>query len=215
MLKDYPKALAAANKVDLTKKSGFRYDAVNTNPIFFVSYSNRNVLEPTNKVFGLPTTLAPDALDKRIDFYMNPAASTSVNLGFGFSRNNTSEIPVYLPGEMRLIKAESLAQTDVAAAIAELNGVIKKKPADDAYGVGADIATGYTGAATKDAVLVEIYRQRSIELAYSGLRFEDSRRLGRPGPEVPLASRERGRNYMPYPQTERDNNTSTPADPAN
>ena len=215
MLKDYPKALAAANKVDLTKKSGFRYDAVNTNPIFFVSYSNRNVLEPTNKVFGLPTTLAPDALDKRIDFYMNPAASTSVNLGFGFSRNNTSEIPVYLPGEMRLIKAESLAQTDVAAAIAELNGVIKKKPADDAYGVGADIATGYTGPATKDAVLVEIYRQRCIELAYSGLRFEDSRRLGRPGPEVPLASRERGRNYMPYPQTERDNNTSTPADPAN
>ncbi len=215
MLKDYPKALAAANKVDLTKKSGFRYDAVNTNPIYFVSYSNRNVLEPINKAFGLPAALAPDALDKRIDFYMNPAASASVNLGFGFARNNTSEIPVYLPGEIRLIKAECLVQTDVAGAIAELNGVIKKKAADDAYGVGADIATGYIGAATKDAVLVEIYRQRCIELAYSGLRFEDSRRLGRPGPEVPLATRERGRNYMPYPQTERDNNTSTPADPAN
>ena len=215
MLKDYPKALTAANKVDLTKKSGFRYDAVNTNPIYFVSYSNRNVLEPTNKAFGLPAALAPDALDKRIDFYINPAASASVNLGFGFARSNTSEIPVYLPGEIRLIKAESLAQTDVAGAIAELNGVIKKKAADDAYGVGADIATGYTGAATKEAVLVEIYRQRVIELAYSGLRFEDSRRLGRPGPEVPLATRERGRNYMPYPQTERDNNTSTPADPAN
>ncbi len=215
MLKDYPKALAAANKVDLTKKSGFRYDAVNTNPIYFVSYSNRNVVEPTNKAFGLPAALAPDALDKRIDFYMNPAASASVNLGFGFARNNTSEIPVYLPGEMRLIKAECLAQTDVAAAITELNGVIKKKAADDAYGVGADIATGYIGAATKDAVLVEIYRQRCIELAYSGLRFDDSRRLGRPGPEVPLATRERGRNFMPYPQTERDNNTSTPADPAN
>ena len=215
MLKDYPKALAAANKVDLTKKSGFRYDAVNTNPIYFVSYSNRNVLEPTNKAFGLPAALAPDVLDKRIDFYMNPAASASVNLGFGFPRTNTSEIPVYLPGEIRLIKAECLAQTDVAGAITELNGVIKKKAADDAYGVGADIATGYTGPATKDAILVEIYRQRCIELAYSGLRFEDSRRLGRPGPEVPLASRERGRNYMPYPQTERDNNTSTPADPAN
>ena len=215
MLKDYPKALAAANKVDLTKKSGFRYDAVNTNPIYFVSYSNRNVLEPTNKAFGLPAALAPDAVDKRIDFYMNPVASASVNLGFGFPRTNTSEIPVYLPGEIRLIKAECLAQTDVAAAITELNGVIKKKAADDAYGVGADIATGYTGAATKDAVLVEVYRQRCIELAYSGLRFEDSRRLGRPGPEAPLATRERGRNYMPYPQTERDNTTSTPADPAN
>lgn len=215
MLKDYPKALAAANKVDLTKKSVFRYDAVNTNPIFFNSYSNRNVLEPTNRAFGLPTSLAPNPLDKRLDFYFNPAASASVNLGFGFARNNTSEIPLYLPGEIILIKAEALAQTDLAAAIVELNKVIRKKPADDIYGVGADIATGYTGPVTKDAVLLEIYRQRSIELAYLGLRIEDSRRLGRPGPEAPLATRERGRNFMPYPQNERDNNTSTPADPAN
>jgi starch-binding outer membrane protein, SusD/RagB family len=215
MLKDYGKASAAANKVNLAVKSGFRYDAVNTNPIFFVSYSNRNVLEPTNKNFGLPAALAPDTLDKRIAFYLNPAASSAINLGFGFPRTTTSEIPVYLPGEMRLIKAECLAQTDVTGAIAELNGVIKKKAADDAYGVGADIAAGYTGAATKDAVLVEIYRQRCIELAFSGLRIEDSRRFGRPGPEAPLATRERGRNFMPYPQSERDNNTSIVPDPAN
>lgn len=215
MLKDYSKALAAANKVNLTVKSGFRFDAVNTNPIFFNSFSNRNVLEPTNKNLGLPAALAPDSLDKRLPFYINPAASTTVNLGFGFARNNTSEIPVYLPGEMRLIKAECLAQSDVGAAITELNGVIKKKAADDAYGVGADIAAGYTGAATKDAVLTEIYRQRCIELAFSGLRFEDSRRLGRPGPDAPIATRERSRNFIPYPQSERDNNTSTPTDPAN
>jgi starch-binding outer membrane protein, SusD/RagB family len=215
MLKDYPKALAAANKVNLTVKSGFRFDAVNTNPIFFNSFSNRNVLEPTNKTLGLPAILAPDSLDKRLAFYINPSASTTVNLGFGFARTNTSEIPVYLPGEMRLIKAECLAQSDVGAAITELNGVIKKKAADDAYGVGADIAAGYTGAATKDAVLAEVYRQRCIELAFSGLRFEDSRRLGRPGPDAPTATRERGRNFIPYPQSERDNNKSTPADPTN
>jgi starch-binding outer membrane protein, SusD/RagB family len=215
MLKDYPKALAAANKASLTAKSVFNYDAVNTNPIFFNSYSNRNVLEPVNKAFGLPTTLAPDTLDKRIPFYMNPAASTVINLGFGFPRTNTSAIPVYVPGEMRLIKAECLAQTDLPGAVAELNGVIKKKAADDAFGIGADIAAGYTGAATKDAILVEIYRQRCIELAFSGLRFEDSRRLGRPGPEAAAAVRERNRNFIPYPQTERDNNTATPADPAN
>ncbi len=215
MLKDYAKALAAANKASLTAKSVFNYDAVNTNPIFFNSYSNRNVLEPTNKAFGLPAALAPDTLDKRIPFYLNPAASATVNLGFGFPRTNTSAIPVYLPGEMRLIKAECLAQSDVPGAIVELNGVIKKKAADDAFGVGADIAAGYTGAATKDAVLTEIYRQRCLELAFSGLRFDDSRRLGRPGPDVPIATRERGRNFIPYPQTERDNNTTTPADPAN
>jgi starch-binding outer membrane protein, SusD/RagB family len=215
MLKDYPKALAAANKVSLTVKSAFKYDAVNTNPIFFNSYSNRNVLEPVNKNLGLPAALALDTLDKRIPFYLNPAAAATVNLGFGFPRTNLSDIPVYLPGEIRLIKAECLAQTDLPGAVAELNGVIKKKAADDAWGVGADIAAGYTGASTKDAILTEVYRQRCIELAYSGLRFEDSRRLGRPGPDAPVASRERNRNFIPYPQSERDNNTSIPADPAN
>jgi hypothetical protein len=213
MLKDYTKALAAANKVDLTKKSGFRYDAVNVNPIFFVTYSNRNVVEPTNKALGLPANLAPDTLDKRLPFYLNPAASGTVNLGFGFARSNASEIPVYLPGEMRLIKAECLAQTDLTAATTELNGVIKKKAADDAWAVGADLAGGYTGAATKDAILEEIYRQRCIELCNAGLRLEDSRRLGRPGPDA-VSGKERGRDFMPYPQTERDNNSNTPPDPA-
>jgi hypothetical protein len=215
MLKDYPKALAAANKVSLTVKSAFKYDAVNTNPIFFVAYSNRNVLEPANKNLGLPAVLALDTLDKRIPFYLNPAAAATINLGFGFPRTNLSDIPVYLSGEIRLIKAECLAQSDLPGAVAELNAIIKKKPAEDAWGVGADISAGYTGAATKDAILAQIYRQRCIELAYSGLRFEDSRRLGRPGPEAPLASRERNRNFVPYPQSERDNNTSTPDDPAN
>jgi starch-binding outer membrane protein, SusD/RagB family len=214
MLKDYPKAKAAADKVALGVKSAFKFDAVRTNPIFFVSYSNRNVVEITNKNLGLPAALALDTLDKRIPFYQNPVASATLNLGFGFFRTTTSDIPVYLPGEISLIKAECLAQTDVAAAVTELSNLMKKKPAADAWGVGADLAAGYTGAATKDAVLTEIYRQRCIELCNSGLRLEDSRRLGRPGPDQPAATRERGRNFFPYPQAERDNNTSTPADPA-
>jgi starch-binding outer membrane protein, SusD/RagB family len=206
MLKDYTKAAAAAGKVDLAVKSGFRYDAVNTNSIFVTSYSNRLVVEPSNRQMGLPAALAPDTADKRLPFYLNPAASSSINLGLGFARNVTSEIPVYLPGEIRLIKAECFAQTDVGAAITELNGVIKKKASGDAWGVGADIAAGYTGAATKEAVLTEIYRQRCIELFNSGLRLEDSRRFGRPDSE-------RGRDFLPYSQVERDGNTSTPTDP--
>ncbi len=214
MLKDYGKAKAAADKVNLAVKSAFRFDAVSTNPIFFVSYSNRNVVENTNRNLGLPASLILDTLDKRIPFYFNPASSSTVNLGFGFFRTTTSDIPVYLPGEISLIKAECLAQTDVAAAVTELSNLMKKKASADAWGVGADLAAGYTGAATKDAVLTEIYRQRCIELCNSGLRLEDSRRLGRPGPDQPVATRERGRNFFPYPQAERDNNTATPADPA-
>ena len=99
-------------------------------------------------------------------------------------------------------------------AVTELSNLMKKKPAADAWGVGADLSAGYTGAATKDAVLVEIYRQRCIELCNSGLRLEDSRRLVRPGPDQPVATRERGRNFFPYPFRERDNNkANTPPDP--
>lgn len=214
MVKDYPKALAAANKVALPAKSAFRFDAVNVNPIFFVAYSNSNVVGPTDRRLGLPTALAPDTADRRLPFYINLAiTSPTANTGLGFFRSNTTEIPVYLPGEMLLIKAECLAQTDVNAAITELNKVIRKKASEDAWGVGADIAAGYTGAATKDAVLSQIFRQRCIELFNSGLRLEDSRRLGRPGPDQPSGTRERGRNFLPYPQTERDNNSQTPADP--
>ena len=213
MLKDYGKALAAANKVVLTTKSAFRFDAVNVNPVFFVSYSNDLNIGPNNKTMTLPGALAPDTLDKRLPFYLMAAAATRVNLGASFFKTNTSEIPVYLPGEMTLIKAECLAQSDVGAAVTQLNAIIKKKAAEDAWGVGADFAAGYTGAATKDAVLLEVYRQRCIELFNLGLRLEDSRRFNRPGPDQPAATRERGRNFFPYPQAERDNNTSIPDDP--
>jgi starch-binding outer membrane protein, SusD/RagB family len=214
MLKDYAKAKAAADKVVLTVKPTFRFDAVNTNPIFTTSFSNTNTLAITNRNLGLPAALVIDTADKRIPFYINPASSATVLSGFSFFKSNTTDIPVYLPGEMSLIKAECLAQTDVTAAITELSALIKKKAAADAWGVGADLAAGYTGAATKDAVLAEIYRQRCVELCNSGLRLEDSRRLGRPGPDQAAGVRERGRNFLPYPQFERDGNTNTPTDPA-
>ncbi len=65
----------------------------------------------------------------------------------------------------------------------------------------------YAGETTADAVLNEIYKQRCIELNMQGLRLEDSRRFKRPAAE-------RSRTFYPYPQAERDNNKSTPADPA-
>ena len=110
---------------------------------------------------------------------------------------------------MTLIKAEAYARMDppdLANALAELNKVITKKPANDPFGVGADLpALG--GPLTQQQLLDEIYRQRSIELFLSGLRLEDMRRFGRP-------LTERKRNFLPYPFLERDNNKNTPTDPA-
>ena len=210
MLKDYGKALAAANKVILTTKSAFRFDAVNVNPVFFVSYSNDLNIGPNNKTMTLPGALAPDTLDKRLPFYLMAAAVTRINLGASFFKTNTSDIPVYLPGEMTLIKAEALARQDkVPDAIIELNKILQKTA--DPYNVTAK-GKAYAGASTKAAVLDEIYKQRCIELYMSNLKLEDSRRFGRPNPG--LANAERNRDFYPYPLRERNNNINTPADPA-
>ena len=105
-----------------------------------------------------------------------------------------------------LIKAEAYArQNKLPEALIELNKVITKKPADDPFGVGADLPP-IAGPLTQAQLLTEIYRQRSIELFMSGLRLEDMRRLGRP-------TTERKRNFFPYPFQERDNNPNTPPNP--
>jgi hypothetical protein len=119
---------------------------------------------------------------------------------------------VYVPGEMMLIRAEAYARKgELPKAITELNRVLTKKPAADPFGLGADLPA-YSGPETKEAILLEILRNRNIELAFQGFRLEDSRRFGRPGPGTTGA--ERNRNFLPYPRTERDNNINTPADPA-
>ncbi|UHG91999.1 RagB/SusD family nutrient uptake outer membrane protein [Spirosoma oryzicola] len=207
---DYDKALTAAAKVDLTKKSVYNFDDNSRNPVFFYTFGNVNVFAPANVNLGLSGALAPAANDRRIAFYTQ-TANTKANLGTGFYTANATPIPVYLPGEILLIQAEASARkNDVAGAITALNKVLTKTAATDAFGVGAGLPA-YSGSQSADAVLTEILRNRNIELAYQGFRLEDSRRFGRPGPGT--TGSERNRNYFPYPRTERDNNTTTPKDP--
>ena len=212
---DYDKALAAAAKVDLTKKSVYNFDDNTRNPLFEATFGNLNVFQPTNASLGLTGALTPDANDKRIAFLTkvssNPAVAPVIATAF-YTANNAA-VPVYLPGEMLLIQAEASARKgDLAGAVTALNKVLTKTAATDAFGVGAGLPA-YAGPQTADAILTEIYRNRQIELAYQGFRLEDSRRFGRPGPGA--AGAERNRNFFPYPLTERNNNTNTPADPAN
>ena len=213
MLGKYADAQSAAEKVDLTKKSEFKFDDISRNPIFDVALSNVNVFQPSDVNLGLPASLAPDANDARVLFYLKSKtpSPTGVFSGKGFWTANNASIPVYLPGEMMLIKAECLARQDkVGEAITELNKVLTKTAAGDAYGVGAALPA-YAGAQTKEAVLDEIYRNRCIELFMSGLKLEDSRRFGRVANPTNLT--ERNRDRYPYPFNERDNNPNTPADP--
>lgn len=204
---NYPLALTAANQVDLTKKSSFNFDAITLNPIFEVATSTNNVFQPTNINLGLPAALAPDAADKRIPFYTTSAVIAPAVRLSGFGAAVSTAFPIYLPGEMTLIKAEVYArQPGLGSALIELNKIVTKAPSADAFGVGADLPP-LVGPFTQAELLTQIFKHRSIELYLSGLKLEDSRRLNQP-----VADRKR--SFLPYPFQERDNNTNTPADPA-
>jgi hypothetical protein len=203
---NYDDAIAAANAVDLAKKSTFNFDGLSLNPIWETAASNVNVYQPIDSTMGLPKALEPSLTDKRVPFYISTAAGSVRFRIAGFAAISTSAWPIYLPGEMILIKAESYARKNqIPDAIVALNQVLTKKPANDPYGVGADQPV-YAGGTTQAEILAEIYRNRAIELYMSGLRLEDQRRLNRPVAE-------RKRSFMPYPFVERDNNPNTPVDP--
>jgi starch-binding outer membrane protein, SusD/RagB family len=199
-------ALAAASSVDLSKVSTFKYDAANVNPVFRSSLFNNNTYGGLAN-FGLSGVLAPDTADRRIPFYLG---STGLARATGFFKSDLDAIPVYIPNEMTLIKAEVFARQNKAdSAVANINRVRQKTA--DPLGITARLGA-YKGSQTQPDLLIEIYKQRCIELYMSGLKLEDSRRFNRPGPNE--ANNERSRNFYPYPQAEKDNNAGTPADPA-
>jgi hypothetical protein len=203
----YAEAITAANLVDLTKKSTFNYDAISTNPIFTTATATNNVFQVIDSTLGLPAALAPTAGDGRIAFYTSINSSVAPRFRInGFYNATTTGIPVYLPSEMTLIKAEAYARTNnLSSALTELNKVITKTAAADPFKVGAGLTA--STASTSTAILDEIYKNRCIELYMSGLKLEDMRRFGR-------ATTERKRNFFPYPFKERDGNPNTPADPS-
>jgi hypothetical protein len=203
------KALAAANAVSLavSVKSFFQHDDLTRNALFETSFGNKNVTEPFDNKFSLPLALQTPAGDGRTAFFFS--AGGSINLGrASFFTSNSSQLPLYRPGEITLIKAEAYARkNDLANATTELNKVLQKQAASDAWGIAANLPA-YSGPNTQTDLLLEIYRQRCVELYLTGMRLEDSRRFSRP-------STERTREFLPYPFSERDNNPNTPADPAN
>lgn len=200
---DYAAALDAAGKVNLNVKSVFNYNAQVTNPIFTLVTSSGNIYQVTGPSMGLPPAIQPDPADKRVPFYMTGGTTAGIA---GFYNALLTPVPVYLPGEITLIKAECYArQNDLVNGLTELNKVVTKSPGSDPFGVGADLPP--VVAATQADLLTQIYKHRRIELFMAGLALEDSRRFNRP-------QSERKRNYFPYPFVERNDNPNTPPDPS-
>ena len=221
---NYVAAINAADSVDLTSMSIWQYDgSTNQNPVWKLAVEDPADTKPQDN-FGLLGEYIPEAGDGRVAFYLSPSdVVENPDHGYGdhpiedllgFFDTASTSIPVYLPGEMLLIKAEAYAMTDLPSAIAPLNAVRNKT--DDVFGVNAGLGD-WTGDETdRTAVLNEIYKNRCIELFMTGMRLEDSRRIHSdftPANAADYVS-ERNRNYYPYPFQEKANNSNCPADPS-
>ncbi|WP_299782217.1 RagB/SusD family nutrient uptake outer membrane protein [uncultured Formosa sp.] len=210
---------AVLNSSDTTN-SMWIYDANNENPIWNRTVNSADLNPQSN--FGLTGDYIPEEEDGRIDFYLGAdagfanedAGGQALSEMLGFFDSSTAPIPIYLPGEMMLNKAEAYARLNqLDNAVTQLNLVRQKT--NDPLGVNANLPAWSGDESNADAILEEIYINRSVELFLTGLRFGDSKRF-HPDFDVPLeanTTNERNRNYYPYPSTERENNPNTPADP--
>ncbi len=211
MAGNYAAAITNATAVDLSSKNQFGYSSVSVNPLWNTSAILKYYVPRAG--FGLPSSLFETG-DQREAFYITTTVSgaTTTRTLRGFAADQLGSVPVYLPDEMKLIRAEAILRSNgpLTDAVTLINEV-RTQTSGDIFGVNAGLPA-YSGAVTKDALLVEVYRQRCAELYLTGQRLEDSRRFERPAPPTDIS--ERNRNFYPYPDQERITNPNTPADPA-
>lgn len=200
-------AITATNEVSRTVFSVLPYDAVNRNPVFTFSSGSSGVL-PRDE-FRVSGGTAEAA---RVAFHVTAAAITG-RIGTpldNFARYgvNSASIPLYYPDEPRLIKAEALTNL---GQLAEAQAVLDSVRTDCGGLVPNDpnpCLPALVGTLTAPELLAEIYLNRRYELFATGLRWEDTRRLGLVG-----RTSAGKRCWLPYPIGERNANKEVPADP--
>jgi hypothetical protein len=154
------------------------------------------------------------AQDQRYTYFVIPSTTLTGRVGalldpWNRYANPQAPLPVYMPDEALLIKAEALAnQNQLAAAQAALDSV----RTDCTGGRGIDDPKAclppLTTQLTQSQLLAEIYVQRRYELFGTGLRWEDVRRRSAirgptAAPAVPVDGQ---RCWLPYSVGDRNAN---------
>jgi hypothetical protein len=216
MANDDATAIAASNQVarsGTTAVSALQFIAPTVN--FFSSVTGGATGIAPRRQWRLSMTGG----DQRFTYFVLPSTVTG-RVGALLDAWNryataTAPLPVYMPDEALLIKAEALARTNLlAAAIAVLDSV----RTDCSGGRGIDdpkaCLVAYGGAVTQAAILDDIYVQRRYELFGTGLRWEDSRRrTAIRGPvSTPAVPVDGQRCWIPYAIGDRNANANVPAD---
>ena len=154
------------------------------------------------------------AQDLRWQYFVTPSATLTGRVGAlldPWSRYASPQAPqpVYMPDEALLIKAEALThQNQLVEAQAALDSVRTDCPGgrglDDPKACLPALATQLTAG----ELITEIHTQRRYELFGTGLRWEDTRRLGAiigpvAAPAVPTSGQ---RCWLPYAVGDRNAN---------
>lgn len=202
----HQKAIEAADRVSPTVRSVFSFSSVNVNPIYNISVGIKYVA--ALKSFAD----AAEAGDQRVAYWVDTGAPSfkgvpdSVLVPLRQYQNRGDAFPVYLPDEMKLIKAEAYAQTDnLPMARTLINEVRTQSSAVNEPAANLP-ALSDLQLDTKDRILEQVAYERRYELYMQGLRWEDARRLGE-ALTTTLHTR-----FLPLPQQEC---LANPAQPCN
>lgn len=211
MANDDATALAASN---LVARSGPAALSVLTFPSPTVNFY-ANVTGGTNGIAPRRQyRTSMQAADQRWQYFVTPSTTLTGRVGAlldPWSRyaNPQAPLPVYMPDEALLIKAEALTHQNQ---LAEAQAVLDSVRTDCTGGRGIDdpkACLAPLGAQlTQQQLLDEIYLQRKYELFGTGLRWEDTRRLGAiigpvASPAVPTSGQ---RCWLPYAVGDRNAN---------
>ncbi|MBL0171845.1 MAG: RagB/SusD family nutrient uptake outer membrane protein [Gemmatimonadaceae bacterium] len=211
MANDDAAALAAANLVARTGTAALSvltFPAPTVNPFANVTGGTNGIAPRRN------WRLSMTGGDQRFAYFVTPSTALTGRIGAPLDNWNRyastqAPLPLYLPDEALLIKAEALARTNQLSAA---QAVIDSVRTDCTGGRGLDdpkaCLTPLTGALTQSQLLDEIYLQRRYELFSSGLRWEDARRRGAirgpaSSPNIPLDGQ---RCWLPYSIGDRNAN---------
>lgn len=203
---NFGEAVSAADRVDPGVLSIFTYTATSQNPIENLSFQLEYV-----KVLN-SWVEAAEAGDDRPGYWADVTATPfagnppdTLLLPLRRFDSPTASFPIYLPDEMRLIRAEAFTRMgDFAQARAEINAV-RTQSASSVDEPVADLPALPEGALDSEAELIaQIAHERHYELYNQGLRWEDARRLGEDVTDTPTI------DFLPIPEQECLNNPNAP-----
>lgn len=195
----YTQAISAADAVDTLPRvlSVFAYPSPDANPVYNLAFQ-------LIYVAGLKSFVdSAEAGDGRPAYWLNTSGAAFVgnpdSLLYPLRKysGRNDPYPVYLPDEMKLIKAEAhtrLGDYPTAATLVNTVRTQTASPVDEP--VAGLLALPATSLDSEAELLAEIAKQRRYELYMQGLRWEDARRLGTAITTTPTLT------YLPTPTSE-------------